>query len=181
MIIKVLEKTNGCFPQIFDKGDWYDLSTAEEIKLKAPQANKMHIRNKGNRQLPEVRTRDVDFDWTLIPLGVAIEVPKGYEAILVPRSSAFKNYGIVQTNSIGVIDNSFSGEQDEWKLPVVATREVTIPKGTRLCQFRIQLSQKATFWQKLQWLFSSKVTLKQVDSLAGKSRGGFGSTDTPQQ
>lgn len=174
MKIKVLEKVAGCAPFVFEKGDWIDLCTAEEIKLKAPQANKMHIRNKGNRQLPEVRTRDVDFDWTLIPLGVAIEVPKGYEAILVPRSSAFKNYGIVQTNSIGVIDNSFSGEQDEWKLPVLATRAITIPQGQRIAQFRIQLSQKATVWQRIKWLFSSKPEIILVSHLDNPNRKGIG-------
>ena len=70
--------------------------------------------------------------------------------------------------------SSFAGDKDEWKLPVVATRSVTIPKGTRIAQFRIQLKQQATCWQKLCWLFSSKVKLKQVDHLDSPSRGGIG-------
>lgn len=176
MIIKVLEKTNGCFPQIFDKGDWYDLSTAEEIQLNAPQAHKMHVRNKGNKELPDVRTRDVDFDSMLIPLGVAIEMPKGMECHLLPRSSTFKKYGLIQANSKGIIDNSYSSDKDEWKMPVLATRKVTIPKGTRIAQFKMVPSQKATVWQKLKWLFTGAPKLIKVDSLSNQVRGGFGST-----
>lgn len=173
MTIKVLEKTVGCMPIIRKNGDWYDLFTAEEIKLKAPQANKMHIR-KGKSG--ELRTRDVDFDWTLIPLGVAMEMPKGTECHLLPRSSAFKDWGLLQTNSMGIIDRSYASDKDEWKLSVVATREVTIPKGTRLCQFSLVLSQKATFMQKLKWFISRKVKLIKVASLDNPERGGFGST-----
>lgn len=103
MKIKVLEKTLGCLPEEFEIGEWYDLKAAEEVKLKAPQANKMHRRKQGKDE-GEIRTRDVDFHYRLIPLGVAMEIPKGYEAIIAPRSSAFKNWGIIQTNSIGIID-----------------------------------------------------------------------------
>ena len=176
MTIKILEKTNGCFPMEFEQGDWFDLSLAEDVKLKAPQAHKMHIRNKGKEDLPEVRTRDVDFDAYIAKLGVAMELPAGYEAIVVPRSSTFKKYGIIQSNSFGVIDHSYSSDKDEWGMPMVATRAVTIPKGTRIAQFRIQLSQKATPWQKIKWLFSSKPNLVKVLSLDNKTRGGFGST-----
>ena len=176
MTIKILEKTTGCLPNIIDIGDWIDLRTATDIHLKAPQAHKMHIHNKGKADTPEVRVRDVDFQSTLIYLGVCMEIPKGYEAILAPRSSTFLKYGLLQTNSFGVIYNSYKGDTDEWKLPVVATRDVIIPKGTRICQFRIQLSQKATFWQKLKWFFSSIPKLQQVASLNNQSRGGFGST-----
>lgn len=176
MKIKILEKTDGCMPIIFKNGDWIDLFTAEDVYLKAPQANKMHIRNKGNAELPEVRTRDVDFDSRRIPLGVAMSLPEGFEAHVLPRSSTFKKYGLMQVNSQGVIDCRFNGNNDEWKLPVVATRSVFIPKGTRLCQFRIQLSQKATVWQKLRWLFSNSIELVRVASLSEESRGGFGST-----
>lgn len=174
MTIKIFEKTPDCLPNIIDVGDWIDLHTAADIHLKAPQANKMHIRNKGKADIPDIRVRDVDFHSTLIPLGVCMEIPKGYEAILAPRSSTFGRYGILQTNSIGVVDWSYNSDTDEWKLPVVATRDVIIPKGTRICQFRIQLSQKATFWQKFKWLFSHTIKLKQVSSLNNKARGGFG-------
>ena len=174
MTIKVLEKVKGCSPVIFAQGDWFDLCCAEDIKLKAPEAHKMHIRNKSKENVPDVRTREVDFDYTLINLGVCIEVPKGFEAILAPRSSTFKRYGLLQTNSIGVIDNSYSSDEDVWMFPAVATRAVTIPKGTRICQFRIQLSQKATRWQKIKWLFSGKPKLKPVTELHNPKRGGIG-------
>lgn len=176
MTIKVLEKTEGCFPQEFEVGDWFDLRTAEEIKLAAPQANKMHIRKKGKNQSQELRTRDVDFQSCIIKLGVAIQLPKGYEAVVIPRSSTFRRYGILQSNSVGLIDNSYCSSEDEWGMPIVATRTMIIPKGTRVAQFRIQLSQKATVWQKIKWLFSSKPKLVRVSSLSKKSRGGFGST-----
>ena len=176
MTIKVLEKTPGCLPVILEKGDWIDLTTAEETVLKAPQANKMHVRNHRNKEVAEVRTRDVDFDSTLIPLGVCMQLPAGFEAIVAPRSSSFKKYGILQTNSIGVIDGSYCGDEDEWKFPALATRKITIPKGTRIAQFRIQPSQKATLWQKLKWLLSSSITLKVVESLDNPNRTGFGST-----
>lgn len=174
MEIKILEKTVGCMPEVIAIGDWIDLYTSVDIRMKAPQANKMHIRNKGKENATEVRTRDVDFDFKLIPLGVAIEMPKGTEGILVPRSSTYGRYGLLQTNSIGIIDRSYSSDKDEWKLPVVATRNVTIPKGTRIAQFRVQLSQKATVWQKIKWLLSSKIKLTKVASLNNPERGGFG-------
>lgn len=176
MTIKVLEKTAGCFPVEFEVGDWLDLYTAEDITLQAPQANKLHKRNQHKNDSPEIRTRDVDFDWTLIPLGVAMEAPKGMECHLLPRSSTFKKFGLMQTNSEGIIDRSFASNKDEWKLPVVATRKITIPKGTRIAQFRLVPSQKATVWQKLKWLFSNGVKLKKVEYLNNPERNGFGST-----
>jgi dUTP pyrophosphatase len=105
---------------------------------------------------------------------VIIQLPEGYEAELKPRSSAFNKWGIIQTNSVGAIDYTYRGINDEWKLPVIATRNVTIPKGTRVCQFRIQLSQKATVWQKLKWLFSSSIKIKEIHVVEDPSRGGFG-------
>ena len=177
MKIKVLEKTEGCFPEIIKKGDWIDLYTAQDITLKCPQACKLHRRKGKNQEVEnEERTRDVVFDYTLIPLGICVEVPKGYESIVVPRSSTFKKYGLLQTNSIGVIDQTYCGDEDEWKMPVVATRQITIPKGTRIAQFRIQPSQMATPWQKLKWLSTGAPKLVKVDSLNNKNREGFGST-----
>lgn len=175
MVIKVLEKTIGCMPQQFEKGDWIDLTLAETVTLKCPQAHKMHIRNKNKQEVPTERTRDVVFDIKLLPLGVAMEIPEGYEAHLLPRSGSFKKYGIIQTNSMGIIDNSYSGDNDEWKLPILATRNVTIPKGHRIAQFRIIPSQKATVWQKIKWLFSSsKIKLTKVESLNNTDRKGIG-------
>lgn len=175
MTIKVLEKVAGCMPQIIAKGDWIDLYTAVDITLIAPYAKTLH-RRKDDRDITNV-TRDVKFDSALVSLGVAMQLPKGYEAVIVPRSSTFKKYGIMQTNHIAVIDNSYCGNDDVWKYPVIATEDITIPKGTRLCQFRVQLSQKATVWQKIKWLFSPSIKLKQVSSLEGANRGGFGTTN----
>ncbi len=100
----------------------------------------------------------------LLPLGIAMELPKGYEAIVAPRSSTYKKYGIVQTNSIGVIDNSYCGDNDQWRMPVYFTQDVVIPKGSRIAQFRIQAKQP-------------EINFITVESLGNTDRGGFGSTD----
>lgn len=167
MKIKVFEKTAGCLPTILEKGDWIDLYTAEDVTVEAPKVN-LSKKSKGYG--------DVSFDATLIPLGVCIEIPKGFESIVVPRSSTFGTFGLLESNSFGIIDQSYKSDKDEWKMPVVATKEAKIPKGSRLCQFRIQPNQKATMWQKLKWLFSSGIEIEQVDSLDNPERGGFGST-----
>ena len=134
------------------KGDWIDL-----------YANKDMFIPEGSR--------------AMIPLGVAMELPEGYEAIVAPRSSTFKTWGIVQTNSIGVIDNSYSGDNDQWHMPVYCLmgkdeiREVTgrivkgthIHKGDKICQFRIQENQP-------------EIRFEEVSRLDGKDRGAFGST-----
>lgn len=174
MTIKVLEKTLGCSPVIFKQGDWYDLCLAEDITLKGPHAKTLHHKLKEGQV---DKYRDVVFDSCIASLGVCIQVPKGYESIVVPRSSTFKKFGLMQTNHLGVIDQTYSSDEDVWKMPMIATRAVTIPKGTRIAQFRIQLSQKATVWQKIKWLFSSKPKLKTVFKLDNPKRGGFGSTD----
>lgn len=176
MTIKVKEITRGCSPVIFDCGDWFDLCTAEEVTLKAPYANTKHKKKHHKTDSNVEVFRDVVFDSTLIRLGVAMEIPKGFEAVVIPRSSTFKKFGLLQSNSEGLIDFLYKGDNDEWKMPVVATRNITIPKGTRLCQFRIQLSQKATVWQKLKWLFSGAPRLQHVETLGNPTRGGFGST-----
>lgn len=121
-----------------DGGDWIDLYSAETVDLK-----------KGC--------------FALISLGVSMKLPEGYEAHLAPRSSTFKNWGIIQTNSVGVIDNSYSGDDDEWMMPVYATEDTTINKGDRICQFRIMKRQPA-------------IKFEEVEHLDDKNRGGFGST-----
>ena len=98
-----------------------------------------------------------------IPLGVAMQLPEGYEALVIPRSSTFKKYGIVQANSVGLIDEAYCGDSDEWHFPAYATRETFIPKNTRICQFRIQKHQPT-------------IMLKEVEHLGNENRGGFGST-----
>lgn len=137
MTIKV-KYFNDDTDKMLQLGDWIDLRAAETVTLIAGQ-------------------------FALIPLGVAMELPKGYEAHLVPRSSTFKNYGIIQTNSIGIIDNSYSGDNDEWKMPVYATRNTQINKGDRICQFRVIKTM-------------GKIEIEEVDHLSSADRGGFGST-----
>ena len=120
------------------KSDWIDLRAAEDVVMK-----------KG--------------DFYLIPLGVAMKLPEGYEAHIVPRSSTFKNFGIIQTNHQGVIDNSYSGDNDEWKMAAPAVRDTVIHVNDRICQFRLMKQQPS-------------VVFEETDSLGGPDRGGFGST-----
>ena len=111
-----------------------------------------------------------------------MKLPDGFEAIVALRSSSPKKFNIMMANSIGVIDNSYCGIHDEWMCPVVRCNpesQIVINKGDRICQFRIQLSQKATLWQKLKWLLSSGVKIVNVDKDKWdktNDRGGFGST-----
>lgn len=169
MKIKVKEITEGSKLEIIKKGDWIDLCAAEDVELVAPQAGVQY-------ELNGKRFRDVSFDSCLIRLGFAMILPKGFEAHVVPRSSTFKNFKIVQSNSFGIIDNTYSGNDDEWKFPAISLEHTVIKKGDRICQFRIQLSQRATIWQKIKWLFTSKIKFEWVDNLDPNSRGGFGST-----
>ena len=100
-------------------------------------------------------------EYATIPLGVAMKLPEGYEAYVIPRSSTFKRWGVLQSNSQGLIDPTYCGPEDMWRYPVYATRPITIPKGTRLCQFRINKVQP-------------QIIFYEVVSLDGESRGGFG-------
>lgn len=120
------------------KGDWIDLRAGKDTVLKKGES-------------------------ALLPLGVAIQLPEGYEAILAPRSSTFKHYGIIQTNSFGVIDESYCGDNDQWMMPVYATRDTTIPFDDRIAQFRIIKHQP-------------ELVIEEADHLSENDRGGFGST-----
>jgi len=120
------------------KGDWIDLRSAEDVELKAGE-------------------------WKAIRLGVGMILPDGYEAHVAPRSSTFKNFGIIQANSVGVIDNSYCGEEDEWRMSAYAMRDTVIHKNDRICQFRIMEKQP-------------EFEFVEVEHLKDKSRGGFGST-----
>ena len=120
------------------KSDWIDLRAAEEISLNAGE-------------------------FKLIPLGVAMELPAGYEAHVVPRSSTFKNFGIIQTNHQGVIDGSYCGDNDQWFMPVYAVRDTQIHVNDRICQFRIMENQP-------------KIVFNEVAQLENEDRGGVGST-----
>lgn len=120
------------------KSDWIDLRAAEDVVMK-----------KG--------------EFKLIPLGIAMELPKGYEAHVVPRSSTFKNYGIIQTNHQGVIDCSYCGDNDQWFMPAYALRDTEIHVNDRICQFRIMENQP-------------KLVFDEVAQLHNEDRGGHGST-----
>jgi dUTP pyrophosphatase len=121
-----------------EKGDWIDLRAAEDVELKAGESK-------------------------CISLGVSMKLPDGYEALVIPRSSTFKHWGIIQTNHIGLIDNSYCGNDDVWMFPALATRDVLIEKNSRICQFRIQRKMET-------------VKFRTVDMLDSANRGGFGSS-----
>lgn len=120
------------------KSDWIDLRSAIDAKLKAGESR-------------------------IIPLGVGMKLPEGYEAHIVPRSSTFKNFGIIQTNHMGIIDETYCGDDDQWGMAVYAVRDTEIHVNDRICQFRIMEHQP-------------EISFKEAEHLDGISRGGFGST-----
>ena len=122
----------------FNVGDWIDLRCAEDVEMKAGE-------------------------YRMIPLGVAMELPQGYEALVAPRSSAFKKYGIILANSIGIIDETYKGDNDEWNFLAYALRDTMIHKNERICQFRIIQHQPL-------------IHLQEVQCLGNPDRGGIGST-----
>lgn len=138
MNIKVKYHTDILPLEMNEKGDWVDLRAAQDMKLWGGY-------------------------YYYIPLGISVELPEGYEAHVAPRSSTFKNWGIIQTNSVGVIDNSYCGDNDIWMMPVYATRFTEIKKNDRICQFRIIEKQP-------------HLEFETVDHLGNEDRGGFGST-----
>ena len=123
---------------IAGKSDWVDLRAAKEVALK-----------KG--------------EFALIPLGVGMELPNGYEAHVIPRSSTYKNFGILQANSYGLVDESYCGDHDEWFFPALAVRDTVIHVNDRICQFRIMKHQP-------------EIAFEETDTLSAEDRGGFGST-----
>lgn len=171
--IKVKEITEGCMPVLSQNGDWIDLRSSVDMEISAPQSG---VLKKSTINGEEGSYRDVTMNTYYIPLGIAIKLPKGFEAIIDSRSSGPKKMGIFIPNGQGVVDNSYSGNKDEWNYICSTMRQVSIKKGDRICQFRIQLSQKATVWQKIKWLLSSGVELIKVDDLGDDNRGGLGST-----
>jgi len=124
--------------QKISQGDWIDLRAAETVELKRGE-------------------------FKLISLGVSMKFPDGYEGHVVPRSSTYKNFKVIQANSMGVIDNSYSGDDDVWMFPAIALEDTKIEKGDRICQFRMVKSM-------------TKVRLDEVNYLDDQPRGGFGST-----
>lgn len=162
--IKVKVITPGCMPEISEQGDWVDLKAAQDVDIRAAQAGVQYQEN-------NEKYRDVAIPVTYIPLGVAMELPQGFEAIVASRSGGPKKLGVFIPNGIGVIDNVYNGDEDEWNYIASPLTNTNIKKGDRVCQFRIQLSQKATMWQKLKWLLSSGIKLIEVDSLDNNNRG----------
>lgn len=129
-----IEKLN----YIDGKSDWIDLRASEEVELKQGE-------------------------FKLIKLGVGMKLPEGFEAHIVPRSSTFKNFGIIQTNHMGVIDESYCGDHDQWMFPALAVRDTVIHVNDRICQFRIMRHQP-------------QIVFEETETLGGEDRGGFGST-----
>jgi dUTP pyrophosphatase len=167
--IKVKVLTEGCMPVINEKGDWIDLKAAQDVRIKAAQAGVQYQEN-------NEKYRDVFIPVTYIPLGVSIQLPDGYEAIIASRSSGPKKQGIFIPSGQGIVDNCYNGNDDQWHYVAAPMNNTTINKHDRVCQFKIQLSQKATIWQKIKWLLSSGIELVEVDSLGEDNRGGLGSS-----
>lgn len=160
--------------KITSKGDWFDLKyVGEDITFDGFENVKTNYTDaEGKKHYKKRVTPKVE----LLDLGVAMQLPKGFEAIIAPRSSTPKHFGVLCANSIGVVDNAYCGNNDIWKFPAFIYGNKTIECGDRICQFRIQLSQKATVLQKLKWLFSSGIEFQYVDKLENENRGGIGST-----
>ncbi len=173
MKVKVKLFNPNCALEVLTQGDWIDLRASQTVTLEGPKALTMKRVRKGGT---DNGYRKVEFNSTLIPLGIAMELPKGFEAVVLPRSSTYKKFKIICWNSEGVIDNSYNGDNDQWHFPALALDDTTIKEGDRICQFKIQLSQKATMWQKIKWLFTSKIEFEYVDHLGNIDRKGFGST-----
>ena len=125
-------------PERIAVGDWIDLCNSEDVSINT-------------------------FECKPIPLGVCMKLPEGYEAHLLPRGSTYKNFGIIQANSMGIIDESYCGDNDQWFMPAIALRDTTIPKGSRICQFRIMPKME-------------KVKFVETFQMLDKDRGGYGST-----
>lgn len=162
--IKVKVLTEGCMPELNNQGDWIDLRASEDLNIIAPQAGVQKI-------VGDTKLRNVEIPVVYIPLGVAIELPKGYEAIIASRSGSPKKLRIFIPSGKGVVDNVYNGDNDQWHYIASPLGNAQIKKGDRICQFRIQLSQKATVWQKIKWIFSSGIELVKVDSLSNNNRG----------
>lgn len=125
-------------PERIAVGDWIDLCNSEDVSINT-------------------------FECKPIPLGVCMKLPEGYEAHLLPRGSTYKNFGIIQANSMGIIDESYCGDNDQWFMPAIALRGTFIPKGSRICQFRIMPKME-------------KVKFVETFQMLDKDRGGYGST-----
>ena len=145
--------------KIESHGDWIDLKSAEKVSFSKV------------------------WDFKIISLGVSMKLPKYYQANLIPRSSTFKKFGLIQSNHMGVIDGptktspGYCGNDDIWGFAAISGRRTTINEGDRICQFEIRPTMRAPWWVKLKWLFVSNIIFVEVDKLDTENRGGFGSTN----
>lgn len=137
-VIKILYYPGSPHLEQTKRGNWIDTYVYEDITMK-----------KG--------------DFKYIPLGFACQLPDGYEAYIEPRSSTYKRWGLQMANEMGIVDTLFCSNTDQWMFPAIATRDVMIPKGTRICQFRIQKSQP-------------RILFEEVADLGNEARGGLGSS-----
>lgn len=135
--MKVFINTHGTEMPV-KHGDWVDLMVAEEVDMKQGE-------------------------FKLLPLGVSMQLPEGYYAKVLPRSSTPGKWGIILANSMGIIDHEYCGDNDVWRFPAYAIRDTHIPNGTRIAQFCV-VKQEEVF------------EIEQVDSLGNPDRGGIGST-----
>ena len=189
--------TPGCQVYVNPKGDWIDVRAAKDVFLKYPQAGVQHMENGDN-------VRNVTFSNELVPLGIRVLLPKGCEADLKPRSGTYEKFRVILANHVGTIDWPYNGPQDEWKMNLISFGKCIIrgPKeatpedwdfyyshpdkitiidgvvcGDRIGQFRVNLSQKASFRDKLRWLFSSGIEIVYVDNIdTVENRNGFSSS-----
>lgn len=191
--------TPGCQVYVNPKGDWIDVRAAKDVHLGCPQSGVLHEED-GDR------VRNVTFSNELVPLGIRVLLPKGFEAALEVRSGTYNKFHVILGNHVGIIDWVYNGPEDEWKMNLISFGKCDIqgPRkateddyayfnehpdkmtiidgvvcGERIGQFRINLSQKASFWNKLRWLFSSGVEIVYVDNIdTTENRDGFTSSGT---
>lgn len=133
------------------QGDWVDLTLAEDAEL-APG------------------------EFKPVSLGIRVQLPEGFEAYVLPRSSTGKRHKVLLYNSMGLIDESYQGPDDIWHALLYAPEGARIPVGTRVCQFRIMPKMKASVWTKIKWMFTRRIKFCEVEDFAAKNRGGLGST-----
>lgn len=156
MKIRIKYHNDRCRVYSNPNGDWIDLRASKSVcKPKSDEDFKR-------------------FESIRMPLGISMELPPYFEAIVVARSSSLKNYGFIVPNGFGVIDNTYCGDEDEWCCLMLMIENKAINAGDRICQFRIQPSQFAPWWIKLKWLFNSGIKFIEVNSLNNYNRGGFG-------
>lgn len=138
--------------------------------------------------------QEVVFDFNLIDLGISMVIPKHFEAIISPRSSTYKKFGLIQANSIGIIDGGtiptkgidssdkvykgYTGQEDIWMFPAISFKKINIVKNEAICQFTIQPSMNAPIWTKLKWLFNKSIEFVEVDILHNVNRGSSGTSST---